>query len=69
MEMGNVPKRQQPNHRKKTTADGHQQVFNAAGNSRTFLFIYSFLIFFKLEMIFKINRIKMLFLNIYCRKN
>ena len=34
--MGNVPKRQQPDHRKKkTTAEGHQQVFNVARNSRT----------------------------------
>ena len=35
MEMGNVPKRQQPDHRKKTTAEGHQQVFSVARNSRT----------------------------------
>ena len=35
MEMGNVPKRQKPDHRKKTTAEGHQQVFNVARNSRT----------------------------------
>ena len=35
MEMGNVPKRQQPDHRKKTTAEVHQQVFNVAKNSRT----------------------------------
>ena len=36
MEMGNVPKRQQPDHRKKKkTAEGHQQVFNVARNSRT----------------------------------
>ena len=34
MEMGNVSKRQQPDHRK-TTAEGHQQVFNVARNSRT----------------------------------
>ena len=34
MEMGNVPKRQQPDHwKKKTTAEGHQQVFNVARNS------------------------------------
>ena len=34
MEMGNVPKRQQPDHRKKT-AEGNQQVFNVAKYSRT----------------------------------
>ena len=28
MEMGNVSKRQQPDQIKKTTAEGHQQVFN-----------------------------------------
>ena len=33
--MGNVPKRQQPDHRAQTTAEGHQQVFNATRNSRT----------------------------------
>ena len=35
MEMWNVSKRQQPDHRKKTTAEDHQQVFNVAINSRT----------------------------------
>ena len=34
MEMGNVSKRQQPNHRKKTE-EGHQQVFNVARNYHT----------------------------------
>ena len=32
--MRNVSKRQQPDHRK-TTAEGHQHVFNVALNSRT----------------------------------
>ena len=32
--MGNVSKRQQPD-QIKTTAEGHQQVFNVARNSRT----------------------------------
>ena len=35
MEMGNMPKRQQHDHRKKTTAEGHHQVYNVARNSRT----------------------------------
>ena len=34
MEMGNVSKRQQPDI-EQTTAEGHQQVFNAARNSCT----------------------------------
>ena len=34
--MGNVSKRQQPDHRT-DTAEGHHQVFNAARNSRTWL--------------------------------
>ena len=34
MEMGNVSKRQQPDHRK-TTAEGHERVVNVARNSRT----------------------------------
>ena len=33
--MGNVSKRQQPDHRaEQTTAEGHQWVFNVARNSR-----------------------------------
>ena len=33
--MGNVSKRQQPDHIEQTTAKGHQWVFNVARNSHT----------------------------------